>query len=1085
MASAQVEQASFVGRITDPTGAAVVGAKVVARNTATNVEYRAVTNSTGTYDVTPIPPGVYVLRVSATGFRVTVTKPILVQVGQSAREDLPLSIGVASTEVRVTTTAPLLATESATMSQVVSNRQVLDLPLNGRGYQQLAQLTPGVALLHSTGNSLPIRPEIVNGNVMSGIRGRAISFLIDGVDVTEQHQGGTFIQTSIDALQEFSVEQNPYSAEFDRGGGVLNGTIKSGTNHFHGGIYDFLRNDALDARNYFSLQRQVLKRNQFGAEVGGPIVIPHVYSGKNRTFFFFSYEGQRLSQGLVFNGVVPSDAERTGDFGSEPIYNPLDTVTTGGVTQRVEFPDNTIPTSMISTQAEKILHYIPEANTSAGTFSAVPTQTLNFDQYIVRLDAQLTPRNRLFAHWVYMNQHEVDPNFSPLLGETHLWSLGQDIAAGLTTTISPTLINNMRAHYMPSHLREPAFLEGTDFNAEFGVAGFSDLLRNGSGSFPDYSWAGYQALQGSAFDQRPKSQDRKTFEFYDDVTKLFGRQTIKAGILLRYYQWLGFDGEQYAGQFDFNGNETAQVTSVSNPGGTTTTTASGGDAFADFLLGYPSSVQRAYPATNFGGQAWSKQFYVQDDYHATDKLTLTGGLRYEYTPWMSGYLGQVGTFDPALAKPIIDSGSGSTPNLKAQPSASAAYKFFGKYIQTSSEAGLPSNITYTDRLQFGPRIGVSYSINDKTVIRAGFGLFYEPENTDGRLNLNMLPFRLNETQNQTQDTAPTRTLANFFLGAPLGSAQANPSLVPTPTHMSMGRNAHYSLDVQHQFTNHDMADLGYVGNRSLHLNSSDAFNDPPPGPGPVQSRRPYQPWSNITFDSQDMSSSYNSLQAKYEHRFSHGYNLLVSYTWSKWMQFNQSPSLGGNTGYERALSPWDVPQNLAISGIYLLPVGRGRRFLNRTSGPVNGVLGGWQLQTILVLRSGTPYTPTVSGDRANTGVGGQRPNLNSAGCSSGFHRSLSDWFNQSCYVDAPTFSYGQVRANTLRSDNYRQYDVSIFKNFGLPRESTLSLRGEFFNLTNTATFAAPSGNVDAASGAKITATSNTPRQIQLALKYNF
>ncbi|HEX4065218.1 MAG TPA: TonB-dependent receptor [Acidobacteriaceae bacterium] len=1083
-AAAQVEQASFVGRITDPSGAAVNGAKVIATNVETNIVYRAVTNSTGDYVITPIPPGSYVLDVNATGFQRTTTKAIEVQVGQIAREDLPVSIGTATTEVRVTTAAPLLSTDSATMNQVITNRQVLDLPLNGRGYYQLAELTPGTALLGATGNSLAIRPEIVNGNVISGIRGRAISFLMDGVDVSEQHQGGTFIQTSIDALQEFSVVQSPYSAEYNRGGAFFNATIKAGTNHYHGGAFDFLRNDDMDARNYFSLKRQVLKRNQFGADLGGPVTIPHLYSGKDRTFFFFSYEGQRLDQGLVFNGIVPSDAERAGNFGSKPIYDPLSSVTIGNSTQRTEFPNNTIPANRLSSQALAIMSYYPAQNTSTGTFSAVPPQTINFNQYIVRLDDQLTPNNRLFAHWVYMTQHEVDPNFSPALGRANLTSIGQDIAVGLTTNFGATMINEARAHYLPSHVRLQAFLEGPDFNQQFGVAGFNGLLRSGSGSFPDYAWSGYASLQGSAFDERPKSQDRKAVEFSDNFTKLYGRQSIKAGVLIRYYQWLGFDSEQYAGQFDFNGNETAQVTQTTN-GGTSTTTASGGDAFADFLLGDPSSVQRAYPAANFGGQGWSKQFYVQDDFRASDKLTLTGGLRYEYTPWLSGYLGQVGTFNPALAKPIIDSGSGATPNLAAQPSAPAAYQFFGQYIQTSSEAGLPANITYTDKLQFGPRIGLSYSLDNKTVVRAGFGVFYEPENTDGRLNLNMLPFRLNETQNQTQNAAPARTLANFFLGAPLGSAQANPSLVPTKTHMSMGRNAHYSLDVQRQFTDHDMVDVGYVGNRSIHLNATNDFNDPSPGPGSVQARRPYQPWSNITFDTQDESSNYNALQAKYDHRFNHGYNLLVSYSWSKWLQYNQSPAVGGNTGYEYALSPWDIPQNLAISGIYLLPFGRGRTLLSHANALTDGVLGGWQLQTILDLRSGIPYTPTVSGDRANTGVGSQRPNINARGCSSGFHRSLATWFNESCYVDGPVYTYGQVRAESLRSDVYRQYDASIFKNFAMPGESTLSFRAEFFNLSNTTTFAPPSGTVDVASGARVTATSNTPREIQLALKYNF
>jgi len=353
------------------------------------------------------------------------------------------------------------------------------------------------------------------------------------------------------------------------------------------------------------------------------------------------------------------------------------------------------------------------------------------------------------------------------------------------------------------------------------------------------------------------------------------------------------------------------------------------------------------------------------------------------------------------------------------------------------------------------------------------------------VNLNMLPFRLNETQNQTPNAKPTRTLADFFLGAPLSSPSANPSLVPTKTHMSVGRNVHYGFDMQHQFSSRDVFDIGYVGNRGVHLNSSNDFNDPSPGSGSIQSRRPYQPWGTISFNTQDLSQFYNSLQTKFEHRFSHQFMLLTSYTWSKLLTYNQSPSLGGNTSYERTYSGSDVPHQVAISGIYALPVGHGKAFLSHSNTFVDEVLGGWQAQTIVVLRSGTPYTPVVGSDRAGTGVGGQRPNLNPAGCTVNFQRSLATWFDRKCYIDAPVNSYGTLRANTLRSDVGRQIDASLFKNFALPSESTLSFRAEFFNLPNLATFGTPSTNIDSGTGGQITSTNNTPRQIQFALKYNF
>ena len=889
----QVEQGRVVGRVTDAQNAVVAGATVRLTNLDTNIVQTGTTDNSGNYIITPVPAGNYGISVTAPGFAKATIGRFELQVGQIAREDLALRVGSEATTVEVTASAtPLLNTESATVGQVVSNQQLTGLPLNGRGFYQLAQLTPGASLQAATGNSLAIRPEIVNGNVISGIRGSATSFLLDGVDVTEQHQGGTFIQTSIDALQEFSVQQSPYSAEFNRGGAFFNATTKSGTNRWHGGVFEFIRNDKLDARNYFALTRQILKRNQFGGDVGGPLSIPHIYSGRDRTFFFVDYEGQRLRQGQVFNSIVPSLAQRNGDFsGAKTIYDPLTTRTINGKVVRDPFPQNTIPADRISPQAQAILNFIPTPNNLSGTASFVPSQAIDWDQFTVRLDDQLTPANRLFARWIYIKNRETDPNSSPLLKTASLSSLGQDIAVGLITNIGPNKVNEARVHYLPSHVRLSAFLQGPDWNTAFGVAGFSPQLRPGiGGAFPDYSFSGYSSLQGSAFDQRPKSQDRKAVEGTENFTILKGRQSLKFGTLIRYYQWLGYDSGQFAGQFSFNGS------SSNDPGGVDANGAPvpvGGDAFADFLLGYPSAVARAYPAQNFGGEGTYYQFFVQDDIRFTDRLTVNAGLRYEYSPWLNGYRGQIGTFDPTLAKPIIVSGSGPVPDLSAQFAAPAAYEFFGQYIQTSSTAHLPSNLTYTDKHQFGPRIGISYSAGPKTVIRGGFGMFYEPEGTSGRVNLNMLPFRLNETVNQTQNAVPTRPLADFFQGAALGSALSHPSLVPTRLHLDVGYNEHYSFGIQQQLTAHDMLEVGYVGNHGVHLNGSNDFNDPAPGAGVIQDRRPYQPWSTITFNTQDVSTNYNSFQAKVEHRESHGLQGLVAYTWSKFMQFNQAPALGG------------------------------------------------------------------------------------------------------------------------------------------------------------------------------------------------
>ena len=1076
-AAAQVEQGRFVGRIADPQDASVTGALVKITNNGTNISQTAITDSSGNYVVTPVQAGTYSLSVTATGFQTISTSNIEVQVGQVVREDLHLRVGASNIVVEVTTASPLLTTDSATIGQVITNQQLTALPLNGRGYYRLAELTPGAALLPATGNSLAIRPEIVNGNTISGIRGSAISFLLDGVDVSEQHQGGTFIQTSIDALQEFSVQQSPYTAEFNRGGAFFNATTKSGTNSYHGGVFEFLRNNIFDARNYFSQTRAILKRNQFGGDIGGPLSIPHLYSGRNKTFFFVDYEGQRLRQGLVESGIVPTNAQRAGDFtapGLKTIYDPLTTNSSGARTQiSCAGVLNMICPSGFVPHAAAVIAYYPQANVGTTSFQAVPSQAIDWDQFTIRIDHQINPSNRLFARWVYINNRETDPNFAPLLKTASLTSNGQDIAAGLITNIGANKVQDFRVHYMPSHVRLSAFLQGPDFNAANNIQGFTGLARPDTGSsFPDYSFSGYNALQGSTFDQRPKSQDRTAFEITDNFTFVKGRQSLKAGVLVRYYQWIGYDSSVYAGLFNFTGAETQNL-------------GSGGDAFADFLLGYPASVGRAYPGANFGGQRWYNQYFVQDDVRLNAKLTVNVGLRYEYSPWLNGYLGQLGTFDSTKAKPIIVEGNTSQVDLTSQYAAPAAYQFFGQYIQTSSQAGLPYSITYTDRTQFGPRVGFSWQPQGGTVVRGGYGIFFEPEGTSGRVNRNILPFLLSETVNQTTNVVPLRTTANFFLGSQLGSALANPSINPTLTHLKIGRNEHYSFGIQQQLSPKTVFELAYVGNLGLHLQATDDFNDPTPAAGAVQARRPYQPWGAIAFQSQDLGTTYQSLQSKLERRLGNGFTGLISYTWSKFMQSNQSPPLGGNSGYERTYSPFNTPQNVAISGSYALPVGHGQKYMANSNGFLDATLGGWQVQTIIVLRSGTPYTPVVGTDVANTGVGNQRPNLNPAGGSPTFKKSLSKWFDPTRYVAASQFIYGQVRANTLQSDMFRQYDASIFKNFALPGESVLSFRVEFFNLPNTNSFNAPGATITSSSCCAVTSTSIPSRDIQFALKYNF
>jgi Carboxypeptidase regulatory-like domain len=1058
-AGAQVQTGRIVGNVKDPSKAVVPNASVVVTDVATDLSVTVTTNERGDYVVTPLNPGVYRVTVSSAGFQTSVVNQVEVQVGQSARVDVGLSLGSLTERTEVVSGTPLLDTESGTLGHVVTNTQIVNLPLNGRSFYELARLTPGAALLPGGGNLLRIRANFISGTAISGVRGSQTTFLLDGADVTDHHQGGSLIQTSVDALQEFKVQQSAYSAEFSQAGGMLNATTKSGSNSFHGAAFEFLRDDAFDARNFFARETEKLKRHQFGGTLGGPLV-------RSRTFFFASYEGMRERQGLVFNNIVPTAAMKAGDFSgiANRIYDPV---------TRQPFPGNVIPTDRLSRQALFFARFVPDPNTSTGTFAGAPERRLDMDQITVRVDQTLGERHRIFGRYSFHDQRMDDPNAFPALGAAPLSTRGQNVVLSMTNTLTSTLLHEARFNYVPLTVTLEAFLQGTDFYRDAGIVGFEETSRPGVvGSFPDFSWSGYSAMNGSAFDQRPKTQDLKTYEFSDNVTWLKTRHIVKFGGRVRRWVPLFTDSKQYQGQWSFNGSITQNAAS---PAGT-------GDAFADFMLGFPRQVTRAFPADTFGGQATYWHVYAQDDLKVNNRLTLNIGLRYEYSPWLSGYRGQLGTFDPASSRPLIIPSEGDQIDLSSQFAGPTAYALFQNLIQTSSQAGLPLSITAADKKQLAPRIGFAWRpFGEATVVRGGYGIFYEQEGSDGRVNNNMVPFRLDQTSFNDQ-TPPVRTMADFFLGTKLTTSAA-PTIGASAVRQKMGRDHHFSLGVQQQVAAFTVLEVNYVGNLGRNLNGTTNINIPEPGTGGIQARRPYPLFGSISYFDDNMSTSYHSLQTSVEQRSRSGLWYLASYTFSKSITIQNTPAVGGNTGREKALSGFDIPHNVALSVGYELPFGQQKKYLSDANGALDAVLGGWQVQAIYVWRSGRPFTPTISSDRANTGVGGQRPNRTGTGTVD--EPTVARWFDATAFVLPAQFTYGNSGGNILREDSYKTLDFSLFKQFRLKGDSRVQFRVEAFNLTNTPSFSAPASAIDTASAGRVTSTSGPPRQLQFALKYDY
>jgi len=1072
-AHAQLQGARIVGTIQDPQHAGVPGATVTVTNVATNVAKTVTTDAEGNYVVTPLDPGSYKVSAALSGFQTTVREGVELTVGQAARVELTLGLSTLTTEVLVTTQTPLLNTESATLSQVISNQQIVDLPLNGRSFHELARLTPGVALLAPSGNSQLVRPEIVNGNIMGGVSGRQTRFLLDGVDITEEHQGGTWIQTSVDALQEFSVQQNAYSAEFHGAGGTFNIVTKSGSNRVRGSAFAFARNDAFDAKNFFAQTKEKLERSQFGGTFGGPVVIPRLINGRDRTFFFASYEGQRRKSGAVDVAIVPSAAQRQGDFrGLAPIYDPL---TTSGTT-RGRFTDNIIPQQRIAPAAAFFLRYLPLPNGPNNTWVSNPIVEFRQDQVTLRADHQLNTRHRVFVRFSRHSNHEDRPSTFPALGATELWGPAYNLAGALTSNFGSSIVHELRISRMYGEYRSTAYVQGqgADLLAQAGVRGLEQAQDPAIASLPAFSFSGYAGFSGNAGDGRPKWQNRGEYEITDSLTWIKGRHILKSGGRIYRRNILFTDARDHNGTYGFTGVMTQNPASA----------AGTGDGFADFLLGYPASSTRSNPATWWGGYGTYWHAFFQDDFKVTNTLTLNLGLRYEYTPWLTGYRGQAAAFDPTREKSIIVSSKTGDIDLSAQRLADVGYALFSDLIQTSSQAGLPINITKNDNRQIAPRLGFAWRpFGPDTVVRGGYGIFYEAEGTDGRLNFNFIPFRVSETLTAASNVVPTRTLADYWLGVPVGSSLGSVTWIPLPLEAQPGRDQRWNFGVQHQLFKATALEVDYVGTTGDHQTAAENINLPPAGAGSVQARRPYPRFGNISIQTQAQSSDYHALQMKLQQRPLGGLWYLISYTYSKATRRVPAPEIGGNYTYERQPQPWDIPHLLAASAGYALPFGKGRRFLTTAGSIADGIIGGWQMQGIVGYRSGLPFTPTISRDVANIGVGGQRPNR--VGSGELDNPTIDAWFDKTAFVAPASFTYGDSGPGILRSDHQWNLDLSLFKRFDLRSGRTVEFRAEAFNVPNAVYFAGPNTNIDTTAGGRVTSTSNQARQIQFGLKYTF
>jgi hypothetical protein len=1121
------------GTVKDPSGAAIPKAAVALIDQDTNSRQIQTTGGAGSYAFPQVRPGKYRLESEAAGFKKFIQLDIVIAVQQQVSVDPVLQLGQATESVEVRAETPLLQPNSSSLGQVVNNQQITDLPLIGRNTLSLIGLTAGTQPVGPFGG-IPARTNAYNQGYFSTSGSQVVSneTLMDGIPANAALFNAPAYVPVVDAVQEFKVQTNSFSAEFGRtGGGVVNIVTKSGTNQLHGSAYEFFRNNHLDANNFFN-NRAGLKLpydnfNQYGGTIGAPIVIPHVYDGHNKTFFFVNYEGLREHRGLTQVLTIPTQAQLAGDFRGGPIiYDPLTArpdPARAGQFIRDAFGNNTVPTNRVDPVATKVRPLYPAPNTVGtssgasnfvGNGSAPNTQ----DQYTGRLDHSFTDLQRIMARvsWSDVGRGAVDffhdgaGWINPGGGGVPLVFNARNAALDYTNTIASTLLLNVRYGFVRQFVFKTPALTGIDLTTIGFPAAFNQqaFLR----ALPAFAPSGYQPLAAATADLIHRADN--THSFAASVTKILQAHSIKAGFDYRFIPIGELQPSAPQGSFSFDSGFTG-----ANP---LAVSAASGSSVASFLLGLPSSGSIDYnPEVSISSRYYG--MYLQDDWKITRKLTINLGLRYELETSRNERYDRLSWFDPDATSPA--GANAGLPNLRGG-------------LQFANMNGNPRRQKTLDPNNFGPRFGLAYSLAPKTILRGGYGLFYLARTGDdtGR-SLGSEGFFAATAFVSSLDggVTPAGQLSNPFpngLVRPPGNSQGlNTLLGQNLITVFHGDRAAYmqdwNLDVQRETPGGILIDVAYSGSKGtrlpvdIQLNQlADSqlakgsqllqqVNNPFFGVitvGSVAGRmipasqllRPYPQFGSVNIRALHVgNSTYHSAQVKVERRFSKGFSVLAAYTFSKMLTNTGSrtttnfanPGIqdSNNLRGEKAPGNVDVPQRFVVSYNWALPFGPGRALFN-TPGVVGRIVGGWQVNGISTAQGGVPLGLTTSNNQTNSLGGGSRPNNNghSAALDGSVVGRLARYFDTSVFSQPPAFTFGSV-ARTLsdvRAPGLVNFDFSVIKNTRIVEKATVQFRAEFFNLFNHANFGPP-GTTFGTAAFGVISSANDGRVIQLGLKLLF
>jgi hypothetical protein len=1081
LACAQSGTGELNGTVTDSTGAAVSGATVTITNPATGFSRVIQSNDGGLFSAPALNPGVYTIKVEKQGFQSQSRTGLELQVGQAPSIPFVMSVGNVAEVIEVTGGAPVLETESTSVGTVIENKRIVELPLNGRNYLQLASLIPGATTNGPASSQGQQRMGGARNQFALNVAGQRVHYnhySLDGMENTDPNFNTYMFLPSIDALQEFKVESGLFSAEYGRAIAQVNVSTKSGTNEFHGVGFSYVRNSYFDARNFFAPVNPPFKRNQFGGTFSGPVRIPKLIDGRNKLFFMFNYEGLRERRALTQTGVMPDARFRSGNFGflNRAIRDPLNPGT--------NFPNATIPDSRISPISRRVLSEFFPAPNQAGTGAlGITNNYLNDesrrtdgDQFTVRTDLTAIQNQTFFFRFSQTKEPQYIPFAIKDQGNI-VGILGQQGVIGHTAVIGPNKVNDFKFgmnYFNSSNIQQRAFQRNVV--GELGLQGISQ----------DPLFWGIPVFQITGFTNVGECNDcpfvnwNTTFQFSDNFSWTAGKHTFKFGGEYRRLRYNQIGAVVPRGRFSWNGQYT-------------------GEPMADMLLGLMSATEGQVGAPIASFRQNYIGLYLQDTWKITRKLTMNWGLRWEYeSPFMDKNDAIVNVdfrWDNSKEPVFVRAGTGDLnqgfPQFPAPPT-----------WQLVRDGRFGRGAARPDRNDFGPRVGLAYQLNPKTVLRVSGGVYFVRDIGNAVFDIvRNIPFTIRQAETANTVT-PNLTWNRLFT-----SAGAPSFLLINEFGERTSYVTQWQTSIQRELTKNMSLEMTYMGSAGIKLRRLTSYNNPEPAPGNPNLNRPF-PKFNGSFQNMNAPShaSYHALQLRLQQRFSSGFTLLGSYAYGKSIDNGSgvrttdgdplTPSDNYNLRAERGLSAFDFRQRLTASFLYELPFGKGRRM--GISNPVlKTLLGGWQLGGIFTFQDGFPATAFCGPGNVQNGGGYCKPDAISSQSAilPDNQQTVARFFNTEAFVDRlgvapgaaqPVFRYGTSGRNTIIGPGILSIDASVNKFFRfLEGKHTFELRGEFFNLPNRTNFGQPGTTLRTPTYGVLTNTRIDSRQIQIALRYSF